>query len=297
MTIFACIVTFNPFIDRLRSCILSIKDNVKKVLVFDNGSDNCNEIIEMINTISSTAIVFTNSEENIGLASALQLLLEKAKQKGADWILTLDQDSICPANLVDTLSKHCSNDVGIVAPLYYDERRNEKKPIAEEVAKQVDFCITSGSLTNINALEDIGGFDVDLFIDLIDNDLCYRLIKNNYRILEIHSVIINHELGVLFPSKASRFFLSLYKLFRFPCLRKLSYKRAINPLRIRYAVRNMIYLNKKHNDNSVKAWSKKTLKKTIISAILRSHFSKKIYKAIKQGKIEGREMASKFANN
>ena len=294
MKIFACVVSFNPSIERLYLCIKAIENNVDRLLIFDNGSQNYSLIEKMVKDFGSKSVELIKSPVNIGLSSALQLLYEKSKNNGAEWILTLDQDTICPSNLVSTLSAHCSDNVGIVSPLFFDKRRNCNKPIIENIVKEVSFCITSGSLTSIKALNAIGGYDTNLFIDLIDNDLCYRLIKSGYSILEDHSLIIDHELGEIRKAKLGSFYMSLFRVFHFDWLRKMSYKRVVSPLRMRYAVRNMIYLNEKHHGSNVNDWSKKTLRETIRSGLIRSHFNTDIRKAIKQGKKEGLELVNKL---
>jgi len=55
--------------------------------------------------------------------------------------------------------------------------------------------MTSGNLLNIKAYEKIGGFWEDLFIDRVDHEYCLRLKQNNYRVIQINSLILEHPLG------------------------------------------------------------------------------------------------------
>jgi GT2 family glycosyltransferase len=71
-----------------------------------------------------------------------------------------------------------------------------KKEPAEEY---VDFCITSASCTNLNAWKNVGGFDEWLFIDLVDNDFCKRIIVSGYKILRINSLVLDQEFGKIIP--------------------------------------------------------------------------------------------------
>lgn len=296
MIIFAGIVTYNPNVNRLFQCIRSIKDSVARVLIFDNASMNISEIETMVKHKSNgfNNVTLLKSETNIGLASALQTILTMSKEAHADWIMTLDQDSICPPNFIKSLCSNCKEDVAIVAPVYYDKRRSFKKPIEKNETKQIDFCITSGSLNNVEIIESIGGFDTNLFIGLIDNDLCYRLRSRGFLIIEDESVVLDHELGNVFPSKLKKAFLWLYRITRIPLFLKMSYKRIISPMRTKFAIRNMIYLQAKHSNSRVKDWSKQTLRKTIFSSLLRSHFRKDVRMAIKCGKCEGKRMVNEL---
>ena len=209
----AGIVLYNPDIKRLKSCILSVANSVNRVMLFDNGSTNIIEIEKIINDLEVNNLNLIKSDKNVGLAIALQKILDISYREGTDWLLTLDQDSICPDNFIETLSRSCDDNVGIIAPLFYDKRRNEKKPVYCDEIVEVNFCITSGSLCNVKNLVHVGGFDTNLFIGLIDNELCFRLKQNGLKILQNNSVIIDHELGNITPSKYAKVYLKLYKIF------------------------------------------------------------------------------------
>ena len=118
-----------------------------------------------------------------------------AQKEGFDWILTLDQDSVVPSNIVGEFEKYINNSsVGILCPIICDRNKDEEIKINEDCT-EIDECITSGSLLNIKAWSEIGGFDERMFIDGVDFDICYRLRQRGYKIYCIHSVVLLHELG------------------------------------------------------------------------------------------------------
>lgn len=133
--------------------------------------------------------------ENQGIAKALNQLASEAQKGGFDWILTLDQDSVAPSNIIEEFEKYTNNlNTGMLCPVICD--RNKGVVVeAKDNYKEIDECITSGSLLNIKAWRKIGGFDESMFIDGVDFDICYRLRKNGYKILCIQSVVLLHELG------------------------------------------------------------------------------------------------------
>ena len=90
----AGIVTFNPEINCLDNNISSIYNQVDEIYIVDNGSDNWEEIKKLINNYKK--IMIKRLYINQGIAKALNELCSMAIVNGYDWILTLDQDTICP---------------------------------------------------------------------------------------------------------------------------------------------------------------------------------------------------------
>lgn len=61
----------------------------------------------------------------------------------------------------------------------------------EPVEEFIDFCITSASCTNLAVWKEVGGFDERLFIDLVDNEFCKRLIVSGYKILRLNNLVLD----------------------------------------------------------------------------------------------------------
>ena len=110
----------------------------------------------------------------------------------ADRVYTVSEMA---AVVVDKFEKYINNSsVGILCPIICDRNKDEEIKINEDCT-EIDECITSGSLLNIKAWSEIGGFDERMFIDGVDFDICYRLRQRGYKIYCIHSVVLLHELG------------------------------------------------------------------------------------------------------
>ena len=90
-TICAVIVTYNPdaaLPDRLGMIV----EQVGSVVIVDNGSEP--PALDMLRSLpprENTQLIF--NDENIGLASALNQGVERAREVGADWVLLLDHDT------------------------------------------------------------------------------------------------------------------------------------------------------------------------------------------------------------
>lgn len=226
----ALIVTFNPDIKLLLNNIYSIKDQVDTVYIVDNCSSNINEIKKHICSIDNLHI-FCN-EKNYGIAYALNKGFELAKKDCYEWVLTLDQDSICPEKMVEKFLPFMDDEkVGIVCPLVDYKNYYRKKDHTGNEFDYVKACMTSGSMTSIKAWKKVGGFDEWLFIDCVDNDFCIKLENIGMKMIRVNSAVIKHELGNASKIKCGPLKLTVFNY---------------NSVRNYYIVRNNLYLNYKH---------------------------------------------------
>lgn len=195
MDISAGIVLFNPDINRLKENISAAIVQCAHIYLVDNGSINFDEAVESLRRYNQTRISVIRNEKNQGIAKALNQLAKAAQQDGFDWILTLDQDSVSPSNIIEEFKRYIDDqNTGMLCPVICD--RNKGVIVeAKDGCKEIDECITSGSLLRIKAWSKIGGFDESMFIDGVDFDICYRLRKADYKILQVQSVALLHELG------------------------------------------------------------------------------------------------------
>lgn len=194
METLAGITLYEPNEKRLQENIDAILPQVDKLICIDNGSEN---IIQIRTLLSSNypEVELIENRENLGIAKALNQMFEYAKEYGYNWVLTLDQDSVCPSNLMEEYKKYTDvAGVGILSPKIVD-RNFEKSTEAEQIYDYVDKCITSASLTSVDTWEKVGGFWEYLFIDFVDHDFCAKCKKQDIKILRVNSVELLHELG------------------------------------------------------------------------------------------------------
>lgn len=259
----AGIVTFNPDVELLKSNINSIKDQVCEIIIVDNGSKNINQFAE-------TNIKMIRNAENIGIAAALNQICKLAILLGYDWVLTLDQDSISPINLISKLSEYIENNIAIVSPkIVY--KNNEVFANDKTGIQEVNWVITSASLTNLKIWEQLGGFDEKLFIDGVDRDYCIRATRQGFKILKCNDISILHELG------------NLKCIYR---LGKIIYVTNHSSFRKYYMARNAIYIDKKLSMCGARIYILKMLLKVVL------YENKKVKKifAILKGIIDAKKM-------
>lgn len=236
MDIVDCVcVVYNPDLERLKQCIDSVCSQVNHVWIIDNS--DCNIDLTKISCIRDN-ISICSLHENMGIAYALNYGCHIAISNGAQWVLTLDQDSIVPPNMIssylDILENENNKNIGIVCcNIQCCDNYLNMTPglrMAEE-----KLCWTSGSLMNLECYKLTGGFNNELFIDGVDFDYCYSLRNLGFRILKDCMVIMDHKLG---ESKVYKF-LGHY----------IFYITNHNRIRWYYIVRNSLWISHKYSDN------------------------------------------------
>jgi rhamnosyltransferase len=131
----------------------------------------------------------------MGIAKALNQICQRGYDDGYRWVVTLDQDTICPDNLVSQLSKYKNKDIGIVCPAVSYEGLGIKTHRGNKECDFVYACMTSSSLTNLNGWKEVGGFKESYFIDFVDNEFCMKLSLKGYKIMRTFACEIQHQLG------------------------------------------------------------------------------------------------------
>lgn len=194
MSIPAGIVLFNPDITRLTENLNSIAKYVSCVYIVDNGSDNRAEIQKLLEEYEN--VLLHINQKNEGIAKALNQLCESALTDGYQHLITLDQDSVCPENLVLEYQKYLSDSsIGLVCPLIRDRNVNFEKQEYFEEATEVDHCITSASMLSLRVWEEVNGFDESMYIDGVDFDFGDRVRKCGKKIIRLNKVVLLHEIG------------------------------------------------------------------------------------------------------
>ena len=287
----AGIVLFNPDdIERVEKCIDSVTRQVKHVYIFDNSTED-------VNLKYDDNVTYLSEKKNKGIAYALNRIMEKAKNDGYSWVLTMDQDSILPFGMMEDFLKYTDEkNIGIICPQVIDKRRAYMKAEDSIGTEYLDMCITSASCTSVKAWENIGGFDEWLFIDLVDNEFCKRLVVSGYKILQVKKWILDQEFGKISPKspKKQKFWISLSKILHNPNIAKFSYKKSVSALRVYYTCRNIIYVNRKLKNYGKTAYENYNCRgyigfwiSFVIPSILRADKEIKIFKAIIQGTYNG----------
>ncbi|MDZ7545111.1 glycosyltransferase [Gardnerella piotii] len=202
MRICSGIITYNPTLTDVSTCLEALCNQVERVIIVDNASKNVKSLQEVVSKYANVTLV--KNSQNIGFAKALTQVFEWAKSQGFNWVLTLNDDSVVPNNMISEYKKILENQGSLVNQ---KNAKNAKIAIVCSLLKNrldgtilhskchEDECITSGSLTSVEAWAKIGGFDEWLEIDGVDFDFSRRLVRAGWKIVECQNVIMEHQIG------------------------------------------------------------------------------------------------------
>lgn len=221
----ALIILYNPTENFLQN-IFTVKNQVDLLYIVDNSE---NETPLQLDTDSSANVDYIHQNENIGVAAALNITAKKAIEEGYKYLLTLDQDTVIPENLVSGLLNtiRSSDSVAIAAP-FYSNINYEFQP-EDRLIHEKQLVITSANLVDLAAYQLIGPFRDDMFIDYVDFEYCLRLSLCGYKILQNNAIIVQHNVGNLIKNR--------FLAFNF-------YTTNHSSLRLYYKTRNRLYLRK-----------------------------------------------------
>ena len=171
-----------------------------QLIIFDNSPEN-HRILFNQEKFPENTEYYWNQGENIGLGEPVNHLVEQLKDTSHGWILTFDQDSFPADDMIDDMrrfinSNQCTDDIAIVSPrLVSDERelfafRNAEFPFFQHTY----YIAQSGMLQRIKSIQQIGGYDKNLFIDSVDWDVIVRCMLYGYQTLRLNDCYLYHQM-------------------------------------------------------------------------------------------------------
>lgn len=180
--------------DNFISNINSYIQFIEVLYVLDNSEKTNPSVAQKLAEIPK--VVYLANQQNLGIATALNIGAEKAITEGYHWLLTMDQDS----RFTDDTFFHCFQyiidlpSVAIISPYHFDISPLNHKELYEYI--EPDIVMTSGNFLNLSIYKKIGGFEDKLFIDEVDHDYCLKARMNGYKIIMFCNIRLEHELGI-----------------------------------------------------------------------------------------------------
>ena len=142
LKIYAGIVTYNPDIELLKKNINAIYNQVEEVVIIDNGSENLLKWKKELE-LKYVRITIISNNQNCGIAKALNQICCFGLKKSYNWVLTLDQDSISPDNLVRCMKENLDNNIAVIAPNIIYKNNEEYIDKSIKGCRDVEWVITS----------------------------------------------------------------------------------------------------------------------------------------------------------
>jgi rhamnosyltransferase len=186
--------------------LTALAPQVGHIVVVDNGSSAAAfEPVQAAVERLGASVIRLGS--NLGIAAALNAGLRFAREQGFHWLATFDQDSQITPGMIESMAEALGSyprpdEIAIVTPCHVDRRLGVTVRDRDNEARGADWRVirstmTSGNLLNVRIATAVGGFDDSLFIDYVDHELCLRLRRHGYRILEATRATLLHSLGAM----------------------------------------------------------------------------------------------------
>lgn len=194
----AVVVTYFPD-ESLAERLQVLLPQIDALVIVDNtpGGGCGNRLAAFTDNTKVSVIGIGN---NIGVAAALNKGLEQALKFGCSWLLTLDQDTHCYPDMMETLLRvkaACDLKPAVIGGNYLDPR-NGKTKIPEygpgEWLEQ-KTVITSGCLVDTAIARNIGGFKEEYFIDQVDHEFCLRMRVRGHKVVITRRPVMTHSVG------------------------------------------------------------------------------------------------------
>ena len=261
MELTVAVVLYNPD-DTVKANILSYTALAKKIYLIDNST--C--VVDWIDELRKHAnIEYLSMHGNQGIAAALNTGARQAIKDGAEFLMTMDQDSrfspdVFKVYIDEAWKIFMGNDKVAVCGINYDgysQKTNSDVEVADEV-------ITSGMIIRLDVMKKVGFFIEELFIDYVDYEYCYRIRKNGYVCMMINKCKLQHQIGGMNP-------IVKYGIH-------FKNHNEHNSVRQYYMARNAIYVIAKYPLQGIK-WIKNLIKAPIKILLVEDYKTKK-YKAI-----------------
>lgn len=188
----AVVVWYHPT-KKIASNISSYINNVEHVYVIDNSEDKSNH--RLVSAYEPSKLTYVWLKRNYGLGYALNKGIRLSIEDNYHWAMTLDQDSACSGNMVDTyktfINDHQALRVICLSPRYQTDR-SSLRPVKDQYCR-VALPMQSGCLFQLKLLKQVGDFREEFFIDVIDYDFFCRAHHLKMQIIQCQEAILFHE--------------------------------------------------------------------------------------------------------
>lgn len=224
----AIVVTYNP--DRsVVDNILNYIDEVDSIIAVDNSEKAHSRFVSFA---EQRKWIYVQNGTNLGIARALNVGMKEAQKRHADYALLMDQDSrfFDAASSVSALVACMEANKSNFMVSSVVKTKGPESGKAVEGCREVEVCITSGTLLNLSLVEEVGWHREKLFIDYVDLEYALRARRSGYRIVQANRSAINHCLGN--SKKVSLRWFPSYS----------TYTTNHSPLRRYYRLRNALYV-------------------------------------------------------
>lgn len=196
---------FHASRDQIDDILLRYADSPHPVFAFDNGGVSPADAARL----EAAKVRLLSAGTNVGVAAALNGVVEAAARAGADAVLLLDQDAQVGSEMIGVLAaardRLSAQDVpsAMVGPVPGRANADAKPPRFRRRAGiepvgtllPVEFLATSGSLVDVATFRAVGPFRADYFIDGVELEWCFRAWHAGFGCWMAEEATIGHRVG------------------------------------------------------------------------------------------------------
>ncbi|HEY1803790.1 MAG TPA: glycosyltransferase [Terracidiphilus sp.] len=160
-------------------------------------------------------VAYFHDARNLGLAFAYNQALEIAFRQGSEWLITLDQDTTIPRDYLLSMAsaaRHYAShpDVGAIVPqIAVGRKRLSPNRFALNAVPQwfcsgfrgipdePVFAMNSGAMVRMDALRQIGGYDLRFPLDYSDAVVFHLLHQHGKRVYIEGNLQLHHEFSMM----------------------------------------------------------------------------------------------------
>ena len=189
------VVSYNPdtfFIERIKVAA----SQFGRVFLVDNSEA---EQLDL-EPLDPGKFKITFNMENVGLAKALNMACEQARDFGFDWVVTLDQDTELYMDFFRSMQvawKQAPSLTALLGCNYYNVSRSAFRVPPTDLPNGLvqTTVITSGCLTYLPTWSAVGMFREDYFIDSIDHEFSLRVRQAGFVVAINTQAGMKHVIG------------------------------------------------------------------------------------------------------
>lgn len=202
----AIVTLYNPQASDICN-IFGISRQCDITIVVDNSAGNNSFLFS--EQPDDAEFIYVPNECNLGLSGAFNKCLSTSDYvawRNDDYIVFFDQDTYIEPDHVHALTQEFERlkrrgvNVGCIGPAYFESNsQSVKTPVLnkklDEHTMLVSKIITSSMLMQYRALKSVGFWSDDIFIDMADYDLCWKMRSHGYAVLMSTKSVIIHSIG------------------------------------------------------------------------------------------------------
>ena len=210
VVLYKCSFRDSTTIRSLAECFLEGNEIAKRlsILVYDNSplAQPWEETF-----LPGWPIEYQHAAENRGLPDAYNQALSVAQQKGIEWLLLLDQDTVLDANFLHALfaatGRPPQPEVCAIIPKLFREGTRlspqwvalfRNRPLARGfsgISRKTVTAMNSAACLRVQAVLSIGGFPQKYWLDYLDHVVFHRLQAAGGKVL-ILDIVMEHRLSL-----------------------------------------------------------------------------------------------------